>query len=582
MNGSVYDGVRRVRDWGHRYLKMILRYFVLILIPYTESACSFPLSAGSWTDSKYGTVQFSGSTMFMSQRGYGTGATSTNWTCDTASGSRYLARTTSTVILNYGSIGNLQLYLYICMDITMVTQYSYYYYQQTEDSVDLGRMKGSVTATYLMSDVCTTTISAELFQVLVKQGSETSAMTTCPSLLLGSFRYIYYDGSTHCGSGSEWDGCTDSSRVKVNYTLCSRTVAYSAGGELGCVVSIQSGSSYYVGLYNFDTTVDGAATRRYTCLTLSSGTYLNISQSPDHCQASQSAHVVPTSGALLSLTQLVSCAPTTSSNSEDNTLVIVLSVLVPSFIIYVVVVLILYVYRRIYWKRRMQRKTVIIPKELPTSGDQLLAESETTTDVNAAIRRESTRVPELTYTRPTEERRKQMISNTNARLIPRYHPIKRAQKIDKMRSNQYKEMLNASQVYSRNTTPHSQYNSSIISRQSLLSRSNKASGGSIKTLTNGSLYSEIRPSLRSMSSVRLSVYSLFSRQETKSPVSSGLGLDDGRNSSPDPEINNQNRNYTFSGISKTSTNRVFPASQNQNVRTEPQVPSLYDFVMAEG
>lgn len=211
-----------------------------------------------------------------------------------------------------------------------------------------------------------------------------------------------------------------------------------------------------------------------------------------------------------------------------------------------------------------------------------MAESETTTDVNAAIRRESTRVPELTYTRPTERRIKQMIPNTNACPQPRYHTIKRAQKIDKMRSNQFKEMLNSSQVYSRNTTPHSQYQSSVMSRQSLLSRSNKASRGPIQTLTNGSLYSELRPSLRSMSSVRLSVYSLFSRQENKSPVSSGLGFDEGRNISQDPEINNQNRNYAVSGISKASTNRVFPASQIVNARTEPQVPSLYDFVMAEG
>lgn len=219
-----------------------------------------------------------------------------------------------------------------------------------------------------------------------------------------------------------------------------------------------------------------------------------------------------------------------------------------------------------------------VPKELPTRGDQLLAESETTTDVNAAIRRDGTRVPELTYTRLTEGGIKQMIPTVDGRPKPRYHTIKRAQKIDKMRSNQFKEMLNASQVYSRNTTPHSQYPSSIIN----LSRSNKASRGSIQTLTNGSLYSEIRPSLRSMSSVRLSVYSLFSRQETKSPVSSGLGFDEGKNISTDPEINNQNRNYTVSGISKASTNRVFPASQNHNARTEPQVPKLYDFVMAEG
>lgn len=41
-----------------------------------------------------------------------------------------------------------------------------------------------------------------------------------------------------------------------------------AEGEFGFVVSILSGNSYYVGLYNFDSTVDGAATRRYTCLVI--------------------------------------------------------------------------------------------------------------------------------------------------------------------------------------------------------------------------------------------------------------------------------------------------------------------------
>lgn len=48
--------------------------------------------------------------------------------------------------------------------------------------------------------------------------------------------------------------------------ILARHFTFSVGGNLGCVVNIQSGSDYYVGLYNFDTTVDGAATRRYICL----------------------------------------------------------------------------------------------------------------------------------------------------------------------------------------------------------------------------------------------------------------------------------------------------------------------------
>lgn len=49
----------------------------------------------------------------------------------------YSNRTASTVLLTSGFLGNLRVYLYICMDITMVTQYSYYYYQQTGKWLDL-------------------------------------------------------------------------------------------------------------------------------------------------------------------------------------------------------------------------------------------------------------------------------------------------------------------------------------------------------------------------------------------------------------------------------------------------------------
>lgn len=58
-------------------------------------------------------------------------------------------------------------------------------------------------------------------------GSEGSAMATCPSPVLGSFTYTYYDGSTACGTDSDWDGCSDSSRISLNYTLCNKVVLYS-------------------------------------------------------------------------------------------------------------------------------------------------------------------------------------------------------------------------------------------------------------------------------------------------------------------------------------------------------------------
>ncbi|XP_048778551.2 uncharacterized protein LOC125682176 [Ostrea edulis] len=569
---------------------MLLCCILLCLIPFTACTCTFPLSSGSWTDSEYGTVQFSGSIMFMSQKGFGTGDTSTNWTCDTVSGSNYLARTVTTVSLTYGAIGTLQLYLYICMDITMVTQYSYYYYQQTEDSVDLGRMKGSVSATYGVSDVCTTTIPVGLFQVLVKQGSEGSAMATCPSPVLGSFTYTYYDGSTACGTDSDWDGCSDSSRISLNYTLCNKVVLYSVGGNLGCVVNIQSGSDYYVGLYNFDTTVDGAATRRYICLVISSGTYVNISQSPDHCQASQSAHVIPASGALLSLSQTASCVATSATPADsDNTLVIVLPILLILFVIYLVVVIFLYCYRKIYWRRRLERKPIIIPRELPTGGHELLAESETTTDVNSAIRREGTHVPVLDgggqpQTRLMEERMKRVIPipNTTSRSQPRFHVNKKVPRIDKVQSYRDNEMHKVSRVYSRNVSPHNQYRPTIVSRQSFMSRAKTSHGGSNQTLTNGSLYSETLPNMRSTSSIKLSMYSLFSKQEAKSPLSSGFGSEDDRTISPDPEIQNPVRSKTVSRASRATYNKVLPASRDQNTRVEPQVLSLYNFVMAEG
>ena len=231
----------------------------------------------------------------------------------------------------------------------------------------------------------------------------------------------------------------------------------------------------------------------------------------------------------------------------------------------------------------------LVPKELPTGGDLLLAESETTTDVNAALRREGTRVSVLDgggqpQTRLMEERLKQVvpIPNGNARPKSRFIVNRRPQRIDKVKRNQNNDSLKVSQVYSRNTSPHNQYRPTVVSRQSFMSRGKSSQRGSTQTLTNGSLYSETLPSMRSTSSVRLSVYSLFSRQEVKSVESSGFGSEGGRTLSPDPEINHLNRSKTVSRVSKTTPNRVFPASREQSKRTEPQVPSLYNFVMAEG
>ena len=231
----------------------------------------------------------------------------------------------------------------------------------------------------------------------------------------------------------------------------------------------------------------------------------------------------------------------------------------------------------------------LVPKELPTGGDLLLAESETTTDVNAALRREGTRVSVLDgggqpQTRLMEERLKQVvpIPNGNARPKSRFIVNRRLQRIDKVKRNQNNDSLRVSQVYSRNTSPHNQYRPTVVSRQSFMSRGKSSQRGSTQNLTNGSLYSETLPSMRSTSSVRLSVYSLFSRQEVKSAESSGFGSDGGRTLSPDPEINHLDRSKTVSRVSKTTPNRVFPASRGQSKRIEPQVPSLYNFVMAEG
>ena len=43
---------------------------------------------------------------------------------------------------------------------------------------------------------------------------------------------------------------------------------FAASGYLGCVYSIQDTTTptiYYVGVYNFDTSVNGASTTRFTC-----------------------------------------------------------------------------------------------------------------------------------------------------------------------------------------------------------------------------------------------------------------------------------------------------------------------------
>ncbi|KAL3880354.1 hypothetical protein ACJMK2_032598 [Sinanodonta woodiana] len=218
---------------------------------------------------------------------------------------------------------------YMCMQLTKVTDYSYYYYllytQQRNAAEE--RILYSENATSNYSTICNTVSKEPLeqFHMLIKSGYEWEARQYCPTPILGNFDYTYTgsDGNVYCqNSSDQWRVCSDRQTMTFNYTTCNKTIAYSKGGQVWCVGTISS-SYTFVMVYNNDSSVDGSTTYRFTCFSISSDG-LNASMVPKNCTENQipttfaKRHDGQNMGAKLAMTPYLTCPFTSATSKVEN------------------------------------------------------------------------------------------------------------------------------------------------------------------------------------------------------------------------------------------------------------------------
>ncbi|KAL8605184.1 hypothetical protein ACOMHN_031125 [Nucella lapillus] len=255
-------------------------FFCAWVLASTNGQCTFPSSLqGTWLTSSLGNITIATSTIDNYPVGlYG----DFEFDCNQEYDDRYIAKSQTLL-----STSGLTLYIYLCFDFTMVSSNLYYYYLASRDGA--------------------------------------AARQSCPSDVQASWSYEVDSGSGNtCSPGGQLEAGTDT-EMTANYTACATPVFYSTSGQVYCLVSITSGSSTYLTVYNTDTAVDSSNTYRMACLVFEkSGSSVSMSQYPEVCQSSQTPTTVSTpTGSLLTLTTAATTIP-----SESSLLCVVLGVVV--------------------------------------------------------------------------------------------------------------------------------------------------------------------------------------------------------------------------------------------------------------
>ncbi|XP_061188698.1 uncharacterized protein LOC133196866 [Saccostrea echinata] len=301
---------------------LLLVALIVFSIDNGDGTCTFPFT-GTWHSSNYGSMVFSGLGLYLSGFTFDrTSIVGSGWECFSNTGTTYVAKTNMTITLNNGGAAH---YAYTCFVFTSVNTYSYYYRQNTpvESLLKNERIVAYTTgATVTSGDVCSSTPSDAEFNVMVQSGQEANAKTNIGEVMFANFHYKYNNGvSDKCGTGtteSMLTICTDRQTLTFDYTVCSDNMMYSSGGVLGAVATIESGSTYYTSVYNYDNTVDGVNTFRFTCIAAAtSGTQVSATINPKSCIANQSPTSRPTSGGIFTLVANTTCALTATVDNVD-------------------------------------------------------------------------------------------------------------------------------------------------------------------------------------------------------------------------------------------------------------------------
>ncbi|KAK3097990.1 hypothetical protein FSP39_015096 [Pinctada imbricata] len=281
---------------------------------FSDGDCTFPITWNStWYDSATGDIEFnydrhaidSGWTINI----HGTSVTS--WTCQTnSSADNYILFKGDQLVDVNGEKYNA----FRCIKWTKLTDHSYRYYIYNDQYANAGEQRVHVEShdpsvnSWNISDYCSPSSppSSEEYNVLVKKGYEAEVRQWCPNIMLGTFSYMFNDGSTdRCTSSSELSVCPSWTTLQFDYSKCSETQVFSQEGQADCVDTVTSGSTYFTTVLN-PGNVDHSTYHRFTCLSITkTGSNIYISDSQGSCQPGQNPTTKQTDGSgTLTLTPL--------------------------------------------------------------------------------------------------------------------------------------------------------------------------------------------------------------------------------------------------------------------------------------
>ncbi|KAK6179304.1 hypothetical protein SNE40_011695 [Patella caerulea] len=291
---------------------LVICVIYLAYVSVGETACTFPADLlGIWDSSSLEQLNFTDTSTVVIPNIHTYGAVTFN--CESVSGSKYILRSSSTVVTLFGT----PMEAATCLQLVQVTSSAKYTYihattplqQAGNERVKLNPVSASLTEAAVCDE--STPYPDGTYDILIKNGALSLATVTCPDVLLSKFSYTV-DGN--CFSNSSLDVCSDNTKLQFNYSICSSVAAYSSGGDLSCVYSNVYNSMTYVTLYNNDATTDESTTYRYTCMVVAAnGSLVYATQNPQHCLSTQTSNNVTSPGLALILKPINCAVDTTPS-----------------------------------------------------------------------------------------------------------------------------------------------------------------------------------------------------------------------------------------------------------------------------
>ncbi|GFN74651.1 histone-lysine N-methyltransferase SETMAR [Plakobranchus ocellatus] len=296
--------------------------------------------------------------------------------CFINTGDLYVMKTSTSI-----SILTVSFEVYFCWSLSAQTSNKFLYYSATDENhvASNARVKILPTTTSVTdyTTICdSTSFSQGEFRVMIKQGTASSERITCPEPLLATGTYTMTDTSNtvYCDGGtSSLDGCTSWATLTANLTACSTQIFYSAGGQVYCMYqedfssTNSSTNTYYVSLFNTDSTVDSSSTHFFTCVVVysaSDNTSIAMSTYPNYCfnTTYQNATYISQSGGF-------TIDMTASISSSSLSVGVIIAIVIACLLFIALIILVAFlIYNYVYLKKQNRPSSKIVPDTLPNTA----------------------------------------------------------------------------------------------------------------------------------------------------------------------------------------------------------------------